>query len=247
MASAKEGLGFSYQAVARGVISVCCAMRTSAISVTALNRPNSAGVVRAMASSDHWRWVSIPRWARASAKVTSTCQRSRYHWSMCSGFAAGSVHSNAHGLRRPSRFLTTTQRMARGGSPPRYQTAAPEVSSTVVALPSDETERQTVHWVAGSSSTAVGLGQTCSDDPGPPILARPPRWRWLVPGRVLAQLGDDNNGLWHILAIAQELALGVAAITHQHQVLLRQPSAEADQHLPSVVFSQTCIDRYGGR
>ncbi len=29
--------------------------------VTTLNQPKSAGVVRAMARSDHWRWVSMPR------------------------------------------------------------------------------------------------------------------------------------------------------------------------------------------
>ncbi len=40
-------------------------------------RPSRAGVVRAMAAADHWRWVSTPRWARTSWKVTSTCQRCR--------------------------------------------------------------------------------------------------------------------------------------------------------------------------
>ncbi len=34
-----------------------------------------AGVVRAMACSDHWRCVSTPRCARTSWKVTSICQR----------------------------------------------------------------------------------------------------------------------------------------------------------------------------
>src|SRR3954467_96881 len=40
-------------------------------------KPRSAGVVRRMARSDHWRWVSTPRWARHSAKVTSTCHQHR--------------------------------------------------------------------------------------------------------------------------------------------------------------------------
>ena len=30
------------------------------------NRPSRMGVVRAMARSDHWRWVSTPRWVRTS-------------------------------------------------------------------------------------------------------------------------------------------------------------------------------------
>ena len=36
--------------------------------------PSRAGVVRAMARSDHWRCVSTPRWVRTSWKVTSSCQ-----------------------------------------------------------------------------------------------------------------------------------------------------------------------------
>jgi hypothetical protein len=33
-------------------------------SVTMQNRPSKMGVVRRIALSDHWRWVSVPRWAR---------------------------------------------------------------------------------------------------------------------------------------------------------------------------------------
>ena len=45
------------------------------MSVIRENSPSKQGVVRAMARSDHWRWVSTPRWSRTSRKVTSTCQR----------------------------------------------------------------------------------------------------------------------------------------------------------------------------
>ena len=61
MASAKEGLVLSYHAAVRGAMAPRCSIRISAASVTTLNRPKSAGVVRAMARSDHWRWVSMPR------------------------------------------------------------------------------------------------------------------------------------------------------------------------------------------
>ena len=61
MASAKEGLVLSYHAAVRGAMPPRCSIRISAASVTTLNRPKSAGVVRAMARSDHWRWVSRPR------------------------------------------------------------------------------------------------------------------------------------------------------------------------------------------
>ena len=80
-----------------------------------------------------------------------------------------------------------------------------------------------------------GAGQSRSDHPGPPDLAGPPRWRGLVQGCVLAQFGDDDNGLRHALAMPQELPLGVAAIGHHHQVPVRQPTAQADQHLLGVV------------
>ena len=49
MASAKEGLVLSYHAAVRGAMAPRCSIRTSAASVTTLNRPKSAGVVRAMA------------------------------------------------------------------------------------------------------------------------------------------------------------------------------------------------------
>ena len=43
--------------------------------ITSENRQSRHGVVRAMALSDRRRWVSTPRWSRASWKVTFSCQR----------------------------------------------------------------------------------------------------------------------------------------------------------------------------
>ena len=60
MASANEGLVLSYHAVERAVSLPSCPISTSAASVTTLNSPNSAGVVRAIALSDHCRCVSHP-------------------------------------------------------------------------------------------------------------------------------------------------------------------------------------------
>ena len=45
MASAKVGLVLAYHAVDLGAIPPCCSIKTSAASVTTLNKPNSAGVV----------------------------------------------------------------------------------------------------------------------------------------------------------------------------------------------------------
>src|SRR6516162_7548631 len=63
--------------------------------VTRENRAHRMGVVRAIAWSDHWRWVSRPRWARLSSNVTSSDQRMTTHSRICSGVAWGSVQKNA--------------------------------------------------------------------------------------------------------------------------------------------------------
>jgi uncharacterized membrane protein YfcA len=55
-------------------------------------------VVRAIARSDHWRWVSTPRWSRTSRNATSACQRRTDQRTTCSGSCAGSVQSSASGL-----------------------------------------------------------------------------------------------------------------------------------------------------
>jgi hypothetical protein len=45
--------------------------------------------------SDHWRWVSTPRWARTSANVTSTCHLLTNHARMSLGRALRSVARKA--------------------------------------------------------------------------------------------------------------------------------------------------------
>jgi hypothetical protein len=58
-ASEKVGRGFRYHD-ARRTASALRAIRWWANSVTSENRPNSAGVVRRIANSDHCRCVSTP-------------------------------------------------------------------------------------------------------------------------------------------------------------------------------------------
>ena len=65
MASTKVGDGLSYQAALRWVIGRCFCSEWAA-RVVQEKRPSRTGVVRAMARSDHWRWVSTPRWVRTS-------------------------------------------------------------------------------------------------------------------------------------------------------------------------------------
>src|SRR3954468_11521337 len=69
-ASLKVRSPFWYQAAPRGRAS----RRTPGSlvqRVTRENKPSRAGVVRAMALSDHWRCVSTPRGLRTAAKVTT--------------------------------------------------------------------------------------------------------------------------------------------------------------------------------
>src|SRR6266571_1270311 len=87
------------------------------------NRPSRAGVVRAMARSDHWRWVSTP----TSGGHTIP------EWRL--GVALRSVHRKAWGLRMPAGSRTSTHRIGSGGSPPWYQIAVPLVISRRQRLP----------------------------------------------------------------------------------------------------------------
>ena len=60
MASEKVGNLLAYQAAERSGNPWFPASKCAA-RVTQEKRPKRTGVVRAMARSDHWRWVSTPR------------------------------------------------------------------------------------------------------------------------------------------------------------------------------------------
>src|SRR3954469_16062387 len=69
--SLKVGRRLRYQAAlitAPRAFGLSCA----ASKVTRENSPSRQGVVRAMARSDHWRWVSTPRCARVSWNVVES-------------------------------------------------------------------------------------------------------------------------------------------------------------------------------
>src|SRR6476620_10249038 len=65
-ASAKVGAFLGYHAAARGVRLSWRAWAWT-YKATREYRPSRAGVVRNTALSECWRWVSTPRWARASS------------------------------------------------------------------------------------------------------------------------------------------------------------------------------------
>src|SRR5258708_25034562 len=67
-----------------------------------------------MARSDHWRWVSIPKWARLSAKVASKLQRFMKSRTISSAACAWSVENTALGGRFPAGSRVSTQRYQHG-------------------------------------------------------------------------------------------------------------------------------------
>jgi hypothetical protein len=82
-------------------------------------------VVRSMARSDHWRWVSIPNCARHSSKVTSRLHRLIKSQTICSGVWVGSVEKSTFEGRLPAGSRVRTQRMGKGSKPERYHNAVP--------------------------------------------------------------------------------------------------------------------------
>jgi hypothetical protein len=84
MVSEQVGRVLVDHAVLRTQVTPLCISRW-AVRVMIEYRPNKAGVVRAMARTCHWRYVSIPRCARASSHVTSIAQRRIHQLSICAG------------------------------------------------------------------------------------------------------------------------------------------------------------------
>src|SRR5215471_2586219 len=106
MASVSEKVTFSlaYHA-SRRIVSACCMRKRSASRMTSEYSPSTHGVVRATAWADHCRWVSSPRWARAAAKVPSTCPRNPNHSRTCRGGTSNVVQSNAWVSNLPSAVI----------------------------------------------------------------------------------------------------------------------------------------------
>ena len=132
-------------------------------------RPRRTGVVRAMARSDHWRWVSTPRWVLTSWKVTSSCQRRTNHSKIWVGSAAGSVHSKAWVAKAPWGSRINTQRMRTGGLPERYHTAVWEVSSTARVVPSYQATVALAHVTSACPRSVFNGGRRAPFSGGRPF------------------------------------------------------------------------------
>ena len=198
MASTKVGDGLSYQAALRWVMGrrFCNAW---AARVVQEKSPSRAGVVRAMARSDHWRCVSTPRWVRTSWKVTSSCQRSTNRsriWPFqdlsrvrrrvgteqgLSGEGALGV-SDQHPANEDGglagavadRRLGGEFHGAGGAVVPGHRGAGP----SYIRLRKENFQRRTPRALQWRAT----------------VLARLTGWRWRIQGGVQTQSGDQGNG-----------------------------------------------------
>src|SRR3954463_2825881 len=231
--SAKVGLFLRYQAA---VATARRAWRLSraARSVTRENSPSKQGVVRAMARSDHWRWVSTPRWSRTSRKVTSTCQRWTNQVRICNGSRVRSVQSRACGSKRPWGSRRSTQRIGTVGRPAWCQTAGGgriRHGPPPPAIPTRHRDalplRSRVDQRRGEARQALALG------PGPPARPGLAGRGWFVEGSIEAQARDTGY------AVAgqrrQEFQGRKGAVADQHQLPPGQPAAGLQYHLPRPV------------
>ena len=221
--SAKVGRGLRYQASVR-TAERARRSRRAASSVTIENSASRQGVVRAMARSDHWRWVSTPRWSRTSRKVTSTCQRWTNQRTICSGSRAGSVQSRACGSKRCRGSRSSTQRIGTTGEPAWRQTAVAGADlddALALAVPAGHGDlrpaRARVGQDVGEVRQAGALGPRAPDRPGPPRRGR------LVQGRVQPQAGDADQAVPG--ERRQEFQGGEAAVAQQHDLAPGQPAA----------------------
>src|SRR4029434_10950128 len=143
-----------------------------ASTVTNENRANRLGVVRAIAWSDHWRWVSSPRWARLSSNVTSRDQRMTTHSRICSGVACRSVQENASTRNWPSGADTSTYQRATGGSPGVYHRTVREKTRSFLRWP----QYQVTSTV--SQGVSLRLAQPCKLRWRLPLMGLGPRLPW---------------------------------------------------------------------
>ena len=160
MASTKVGDGLSYQAALRWVMGrrFCNAW---AARVVQEKSPSRAGVVRAMARSDHWRCVSTPRWVRTSWKppVASAVQTT--------GSGSGGRYRAGPEWRRSPGGLGSAPSECRRSGTRRW-----EVSSRARVMPSTRPPRRSSYIRLLKENFRLQWRAT--------VLARLTGWRWRI-------------------------------------------------------------------
>ncbi len=130
IASEKVGHCLSYQA-ALLTSNFPFACKRSASKATSENRASNTGVVRAMALWDHCLWVSTPKCALTSCKVTSMAHLLTKSVTICRAVNDSSVESKAVVLSLPAGSRKSTQRIGSASLPEWYHQAVPVASNIV--------------------------------------------------------------------------------------------------------------------
>jgi len=136
------------------------------------NKPNSAGVVRRIAISDHCLCVSNPRCLRTSWKVTSSCQRITNQQRIFCGSAPRSVHTQKSLGFELFLRIADQHPAHRHGEQARGvpHTAVSEETSTMRSpLPYQLANVVSCQTVSGSSATTERLGRRSPLRRGLPI------------------------------------------------------------------------------
>ena len=136
--------------------------------------------MRAIAGSDHCRWVSTPRWRRTSAKVTSIDQRRTNQRRMSSGSASRSVQRKACGSSSPagSRTKHIADGNAAAGMVPHGGGRDDLDHPFAAAIPSSHQQTPPARLRIGQALLQCGL--TLADDRRASGFAGHALWRWFV-------------------------------------------------------------------
>ena len=187
--------------------------------------------MRRIATADHWRWVSSPRWRRASSKVTSSCQRWTNQPRICGRAAVRSVQSSAWVAKCPCGSRISTQRNGTGGSPLWYQTAVAEAISTVRwPAPYQWATVLGVQRYADRPHSGEGRQPRSLETRATDLVGSAGRGGRVERG-VEPQARDDGDGRAPGATGGEELQRGVGAVGHGDDGALRPPTAHHEQQL----------------
>jgi hypothetical protein len=138
--------------------------------------PKSAGVVRPMAQSFHCPCVSMPRWARASSKVTSIRQRRTNHSIICCGVCEAVRHEGLgfKGVLRVANQYPPNGDGRQAGVIPHHTAVSVQTSTSRSPPPYQGVPRGRYPLRLRISPHVLQCGPTC------PFLARAPALSWLA-------------------------------------------------------------------
>lgn len=185
--------------------------------------------MRAIARSDHWRWVSTPRWARTSRKVTSSCPSVQAQDEPGEDLQRiGSEVSAEHGLGGEPLYGVADEDPADGNR--RVTSVVPhggarEELNRSVALTVPAGKGLIPPWCRRVAGIGAQVGQPGSYHARSPDLLRRMRRGRRAQVCIQAQARDDRC---HTAYGCQQLQGGVGAIADDDELSIRLPAMPGD-------------------